>query len=189
MKKLVLTSLMAMLCAVCAFTQSPSTMMMTTLVGGEMMYPKKDIIDNAVNSKDHTTLVTAVQAADLVATLKTKGPFTVFAPTNDAFENLPEGTVSTLLKPENKSMLTGILTYHVVAGTYSFDDIAKEIKKGNGTATLKTVHGGQLWIMMNGMHNMIIKDEKGNKVNISVYDVMQSNGVIHVIDGILMPKM
>jgi uncharacterized surface protein with fasciclin (FAS1) repeats len=158
------------------------------MVGGEAMFKTKDIIDNAVNSKDHTTLVAAVKAAGLVETLKGKGPFTVFAPTNDAFENLPAGTVETLLKPENKGTLTSVLTYHVVAGKMDFNGIAKAIKAGNGTATLKTVGGGSLWAMMNGEHNIVVKDEKGNVANISTYDVIQSNGVIHVLDKVLMPR-
>ncbi|MBM2839775.1 MAG: beta-Ig-H3/fasciclin [Bacteroidetes bacterium] len=158
------------------------------MVGGEAMFKTKDIIDNAVNSKDHTTLVAAVKAAGLIETLKGKGPFTVFAPTNDAFENLPAGTVETLLKPENKNTLTTVLTYHVVAGRMDFNSIAKEIKAGKGTATLKTVSGGNLWAMMNGEHNITVKDEKGNVANISTYDVYQSNGVIHVVDKVLLPK-
>lgn len=160
----------------------------TVQVGGEPMLPKKDIIDNAINSKAHTTLVAAVKAADLVATLKTAGPFTVFAPTNDAFENLPEGTVSTLLKPENKATLTKVLTYHVVAGKYSFDDLVKLIKAGKGKATLPTVSGGTLTFTMNGPHNILITDELGGTANIIVYDVIQSNGVIHSIDAVVMPK-
>ncbi len=160
----------------------------TVTVGGEAMYPKKDIIDNAVKSKDHTTLVAAVQAAGLVETLKSAGPFTVFAPVNDAFENLPEGTVTTLLKPENKSMLTSVLTYHVVAGKLDFNAIAKLIKEGNGMATLTTVSGGKLYAMMNGEHNIQLKDENGNLINITTYDVYQSNGVIHVIDRVALPK-
>lgn len=158
------------------------------MVGGEAMFTTKDIVDNAVNSKDHTTLVAAVKAAGLVETLKGTGPFTVFAPTNDAFENLPAGTVGTLLKPENKSMLTGILTYHVVAGRLDFNALAKQIRTGNGKASLRTVSGGTLWVMMNGDHNITIRDEKGNTANISVYDVYQSNGVIHVIDHVLLPN-
>jgi uncharacterized surface protein with fasciclin (FAS1) repeats len=161
----------------------------TTMVGGESMYPAKNIIENAVNSKDHTTLVAAVKAAGLVETLQGKGPFTVFAPTNDAFENLPEGTVSTLLKPENKAKLQGILTYHVLAGKYDFNALAKAIKDGNGSATMKTVAGGTLTFMMNGSHNIMIKDENGGVANISTYDVTQSNGVIHVLDQVLLPKM
>lgn len=160
----------------------------TTMVGGEVMFPKKDIIDNAINSKDHTTLVAAVKAAGLVETLKGKGPFTVFAPTNDAFENLPAGTVESLLKPEMKSALTKVLTYHVVAGTYDFAALAKLIKDGNGKGTLKTVSGGTLSFSMNGAHNIMVWDEKGNKANISVYDVYQSNGVIQVVDAVLMPN-
>ena len=159
----------------------------TVIVGGEMMYPKKDIIDNAVASKSHTTLVTAVKAAGLVETLKGAGPFTVFAPVNDAFENLPEGTVDNLLKPENKKMLTNILTYHVVAGQYDFAKMWSMIEKGD--TKLKTVSGGTLWIAANGPHNIMLKDEKGNWANISTYDVYQSNGVIHSIDAVLMPKM
>lgn len=158
------------------------------MVGGEAMFTTKDIVDNAVKSKDHTTLVAAVKAAGLVETLKGKGPFTVFAPTNAAFSQLPAGTVETLLKPENKSMLTNILTYHVVAGRVDFNELAKWIKKGNGTAELKTVSGGKLWAMMNGERNIVIKDEKGNVANISTYDVYQSNGVIQVVDAVLMPK-
>lgn len=161
----------------------------TTMVGGQSMFPAKDIVDNAVNSADHTTLVAAVKAAGLVATLKTKGPFTVFAPTNDAFAALPAGTVETLLKPESKPMLTQVLTYHVVAGKWTAKDIVKAIKRGKGTAELKTVSGGKLWAMQNGPMNVIVKDEKGNVANISTYDVIQSNGVIHVVDRVLMPGM
>ncbi|HMU70248.1 MAG TPA: fasciclin domain-containing protein [Chitinophagales bacterium] len=160
----------------------------TTTVGGEAMYPQKDIVDNAVNSKDHTTLVAAVKAAGLVETLKSAGPFTVFAPVNDAFENLPDGTVATLLKPENKDMLTKVLTYHVVAGKLDYAAIEKMIKDGKGTAELTTVSGGKLWAMMNGKHNIQLKDESGNLINISTYDVYQSNGVIHVIDHVALPK-
>jgi len=159
----------------------------TTMVGGETMYPKKDIVDNAVNSKDHTTLVAAVKAAGLVETLKSKGPFTVFAPVNDAFENLPEGMVETALKPENKALLTSVLTYHVVAGRMDYDALMAAIKKGNGRAELKTVQGETLTAMLNGQHNIQLKDQKGGIANISTYDVMQSNGVIHVIDRVLMP--
>jgi uncharacterized surface protein with fasciclin (FAS1) repeats len=160
----------------------------TVMVGGEAMYPQKNIIENAVNSKDHTTLVAAVKAAGLVETLQGKGPFTVFAPTNDAFENLPDGTVETLLKPENKETLTKVLTYHVVSGKYDYDAIAKAIKAGKGKATLKTVSGGTLTAMMNGSKNISLKDEKGNVANITTYDVNQSNGVIHVLDKVVMPN-
>jgi uncharacterized surface protein with fasciclin (FAS1) repeats len=160
----------------------------TVMVGGEKMYANKDIIDNAVNSKDHTTLVAAVKAAGLVETLKGKGPFTVFAPNDAAFAKLPEGTVGTLVKPENKGTLTSILTYHVVAGKYDYDTIAKAIKDGKGKAVLTTVNGGKLTASMNGPKNVVLTDAKGNTSNISTYDVMQSNGVIHVIDSVVMPK-
>ena len=161
----------------------------TVIVGTQAMYPMKDIVDNAVNSKAHTTLVAAVQAAGLVETLKTKVPFTVFAPVNDAFENLPAGTVETLLKPENKAVLQKVLTYHVVAGKYDFEAIAKLIKAGKGKAELSTVSGGKLTAMMNGSHNIALKDENGGVANISTYDVYQANGVIHVLDAVVLPKM
>jgi uncharacterized surface protein with fasciclin (FAS1) repeats len=160
----------------------------SVMVGGQAMLPAKDIVDNAVNSADHTTLVAAVKAADLVATLKGKGPFTVFAPTNEAFAALPAGTVDGLLKPESKPALTKVLTYHVVAGRMTAADLEKAIKAGNGTATLTTVSGGKLWAMMNGERNIVIKDEMGNVASISTYDVMQSNGVIQVVDRVLMPR-
>ena len=164
----------------------PSANAQTKMVGGAAMYPTKDIIDNAVNSKDHTTLVAAVKAAGLVETLKGKGPFTVFAPTNEAFAALPKGTVETLLKPENKAMLTGILTYHVVAGDMTASVMAKAIKAGKGTAEMTTVNGGKLWAMMKGKH-VEIKDEKGNIATVTIADVKQSNGVIHVVNKVLMP--
>ena len=151
------------------------------------MSPKKDIVDDAVNSANHTTLVAAVKAAGLAETLKSEGPFTVFAPTNDAFENLPEGTVETLMKPENKDKLAKILTYHVVPGNITYDTAAKAIKDGNGKATLKTASGVTLTAMWNGKQNIVIKDEQGNTANISTYDVNQSNGVIHVLDSVLLP--
>jgi len=160
----------------------------TVNVGGAPMYPSKNIIENAVNSKDHTTLVAAVKAAGLVETLQSKGPFTVFAPVNKAFDALPAGTVDNLLKPENKAALTGVLTYHVVAGKLTSADLAKLIKEGNGTATLKTVAGGNLWVMMEGK-KIAIKDESGNVAYVTIKDVNQSNGVIHVIDHVLLPKM
>jgi len=159
----------------------------TVMVGGEAMFPTKNIVENAVNSKDHTTLVAAVKAAGLVETLQSAGPFTVFAPVNDAFENLPEGTVETLLKPENKDKLTAVLTYHVVAGKMSAEDIMKAIKAGKGKATMKTVNGATLTATMNGPMNVVITDASGNAAHISVYDVNQSNGVIHVIDRVLLP--
>ncbi|MBL7926169.1 MAG: fasciclin domain-containing protein [Bacteroidia bacterium] len=161
----------------------------TVTVGGELMYAKKNIVENAVNSKDHTTLVAAVKAAGLVETLMGKGPFTVLAPVNNAFEDLPAGTVETLLKPENKGTLTAVLTYHVLSGNYSFNDIAAAIKKGNGKAVMKTVQGQELTFWMNGMHNISVTDATGATANIATYDVMQSNGVIHVLDKVLMPKM
>jgi uncharacterized surface protein with fasciclin (FAS1) repeats len=157
------------------------------MVGGKEMYPNKDIIDNAVNSADHTTLVAAVKAAGLVETLKGPGPFTVFAPTNAAFSKLPAGTVDTLLKPENKATLTKILTYHVVAGRLSAADIKKMIKDGHGAAELKTVSGGTLTAMIKG--NMIVlKDEKGGMSTVTQGNVFQSNGVIHVVDSVLLPN-
>ena len=165
------------------------TMDNTVKVGGEAMYPKKNIVENAVNSKNHTTLVAAVKAAGLVETLQGKGPFTVFAPVNDAFENLPAGTVENLLKPESKAALTKVLTYHVVSGTMDYKTIAKAIADGKGKATMKTVSGGTLVASMNGPHNVIITDENGGVANITIYDVIQSNGVIHVIDAVVLPKM
>ena len=159
------------------------------MVGGEAMYPAKDIVSNAVNSKDHTTLVAAVKAAGLVETLQGKGPFTVFAPINGAFAVLPAGTVETLLKPENKSALTGVLTYHVLSGRYTAKDIQKAIKKGKGTATFTTVNGQKLTAMMNGPMNVVLKDAHGGIASISTYDVWQSNGVIHVIDHVVLPAM
>ena len=157
------------------------------MVGGAAMYKTKDIVDNAVNSKDHTTLVAAVQAAGLVDTLKSKGPFTVFAPTNAAFAALPAGTVDTLLKPENKATLTKVLTYHVVAGNYDSKSIAKAIKKGNGTATLTTVAGGKLMAKMDGSA-LVLTDEKGGMSRVTIADVRQSNGVIHVVDTVVLPN-
>ncbi len=155
------------------------------MVGGAAMYKTKDIVDNAVNSKDHTTLVAAVKAAGLVDTLKSKGPFTVFAPTNSAFEALPAGTVDTLLKPENKTMLQNVLKYHVVAGKMDSKAIAKAIKKGNGKATLTTVEGSTLTAMMEG-NSLVLTDEKGGKSTVTIADVRQSNGVIHVVNSVLM---
>ena len=158
-----------------------------TVVGGEDMFPAKNIIQNAVNSKDHKTLVAAVKAAGLVDTLQGAGPFTVFAPTDAAFGKLPAGTVDSLVKPEMKDTLTKVLTYHVVAGKLTFNDLAKRIRAGKGRAELTTVAGEKLWVMMNGEHNITLRDTKGNTANISTYDVIQSNGVIHVIDTVVMP--
>ncbi len=157
------------------------------MVGGKEMFPDKNIIENAVNSADHTTLVAAVKAAGLVDTLESAGPFTVFAPTNAAFAKLPAGTVDTLVKPENKATLTKILTYHVVAGKLSSVDLKKQIKAGNGTAELKTVAGGRLWAMLDG-NSIVLKDEKGGMSKITQANVFQSNGVIHVIDTVVMPN-
>ncbi len=156
------------------------------MVGGAAMYPTKNIVENAVNSKDHTTLVAAVKAAGLVDTLEGTGPFTVFAPTNEAFDKLPAGTVDTLLKPENKDQLKKILTYHVVAGKMTSKDIEKAIKKGGGKAELTTVEGGKLTAhMMDG--KLMLTDEKGGMSTVTIPNVIQSNGVIHVVDTVLMP--
>ena len=159
----------------------------TVMVGGQAMYPTKNIVQNAVNSADHTTLVAAVKAAGLVPTLEGKGPFTVFAPTNEAFAGLPAGTVQSLLKPANKAELVKILTYHVVAGHYDFTDLAKLIQQGGGKAELKTVEGGMLTLAMNGPRNITVTDAKGDTADITTYDVNQSNGVIQVIDKVLLP--
>lgn len=185
MKKLGLIALVA-LCSQGAFAQNMASKEKTVTVGGAPMYPSKDIVDNAVNSKDHTTLVAAVKAAGLVETLKSKGPFTVFAPTNAAFDKLPKGTVETLVKPENKQMLTGILTYHVVAGKLDAAELGRMIKKGNGKASLKTVNGATLTVWMKG-NKVMLTDAKGGTSTITIKDVYQSNGVIHVIDTVVMP--
>jgi uncharacterized surface protein with fasciclin (FAS1) repeats len=161
--------------------------MADVMVGGAAMSPTKDIIDNAVNSKDHTTLVAAVKAAGLVDTLKGPGPFTVFAPTNEAFAKLPKGTVETLLKPENKAKLTSILTYHVVPGKLTAEDIEEKIKAGHGMAKLTTVEGGTL-TAKNAGKNVTITDEKGDVATVTIADVIQSNGVIHVVNKVLLPK-
>ncbi|WP_051583960.1 fasciclin domain-containing protein [Dokdonia sp. PRO95] len=158
----------------------------TVTVGGAAMYPSKNIVENAVNSKDHTTLVAAVKAAGLVETLQGEGPFTVFAPTNAAFEKLPEGTVATLLKPENKTALQDVLTYHVVAGKFDAAAIMSEIKNNNGTATFTTVNGAKLMASLNGS-SVILMDQNGNKSTVTIADVNQSNGVIHVVDTVVLP--
>ena len=168
-------------------SQNFSAQEKTKMVGGAEMYPSKNIVENAVNSKDHTTLVAAVKAADLVDVLTSDGPFTVFAPTNKAFEMLPEGTVSTLLMAENKTKLQTILKYHVVAGNWSAKEIVALIKKGNGKAAIKTVSGGTITAWMKGK-NVYISDENGGKAKVTIADVNQSNGVIHVIDAVLLPK-
>ncbi len=151
------------------------------------MSAHKNIVENASKSADHTTLVAAVKAAGLVETLEGPGPFTVFAPTNEAFAALPSGTVDDLLKPENKAKLTGILTYHVVAGKLTAKKLMMMIKDGNGSATVKTVQGENLTLMMSGDTGISIKDSQGNTAMVSIANVMQSNGVIHVIDHVLMP--
>jgi uncharacterized surface protein with fasciclin (FAS1) repeats len=189
MKKITMAALLLSAISLCNISNAQGDMKKerTVEVGGAPMYPSKTIVDNAMNSKDHTMLVAALKAAGLVETLKSKGPFTVFAPTNVAFEKLPAGTVENLLKPGNKSMLSGILTYHVVAGKLDANELKNLIKKGNGIAELNTVQGGKLWIMeMNG--EWWLKDEKGGMAKITISDVYQSNGVIHVIDTVLMPK-
>jgi uncharacterized surface protein with fasciclin (FAS1) repeats len=170
------------------FLQTVNAQMEKTVeVGGAPMYPSKNIVENAVNSRDHTTLVAAVKAAGLVETLQGAGPFTVFAPTNGAFAMLPAGTVEMLVKPENKATLTSILTYHVVAGKLGTKEMKEWIKKGNGTAELTTVAGGKLWVMKKD-GKYWLKDEKGNLASIIIEDVFQSNGVIHVIDKVVMPE-
>lgn len=173
--------------AVLFFTCAAQAQEKTVMVGGAPMLPSKNIIENAVNSKDHTTLVAAVKAAGLVETLQGDGPFTVFAPTNDAFDKLPKGTVETLLKPENKAMLTSVLTYHVVAGRIDSNTLMDWIKKSGGTYTAKTVQGGELKFSMMGKMIMLT-DEKGNMAHITIKDVYQKNGIIHVIDGVVLPK-
>jgi uncharacterized surface protein with fasciclin (FAS1) repeats len=173
--------------------QSASAQMMdkmdsgNPMVGGAAMFKTMDIVDNAVNSADHTTLVAAVKAAGLVETLKSKGPFTVFAPTNAAFDKLPAGTVDTLVKPENKAMLTRILTYHVLAGRFDSKAIAKKIKAGHGTAQFTTLSGDKLTARMNGSL-LVLTDEKGGASTVSIANVYQSNGVIHVVDSVLLPN-
>jgi uncharacterized surface protein with fasciclin (FAS1) repeats len=175
----VLLAVLALACASFGFAQNP-------MVGGHDMSTMKNIIQNAVNSDDHTTLVAAVKAAGLVDTLEGAGPFTVFAPTNEAFAKLPAGTVDTLLKPENKDQLTKVLTYHVVAGKVTSNELRKMIKDGHGTAELTTVEGGKLQAMMVG-GKIVLKDEKGGTAAVTIPNVMQSNGVIHVIDSVLLP--
>ncbi len=182
MKKLALVFVSALI-SLSTFAQKEKTVM----VGGAAMYPSKNIVENAVNSKDHTTLVAAVTAAGLVETLQSAGPFTVFAPTNGAFGKLPAGTVETLVKPENKATLTAILTYHVVAGKLSASDIVAKIKAGNGTATMTTVQGGTLKASLKGK-SVVLTDEKGGMSTVTIADVNQSNGVIHVIDTVVLPK-
>ena len=181
----------ATLLSACAGMPSTTTGMgagteQTKMVGGAPMYPSKTIVDNAVNSKDHTTLVAAVQAAGLVDTLKSPGPFTVFAPTNTAFEALPAGTVPSLLKPENKATLSKVLTYHVVPGRVDAAELGRQIQAGNGRATLRTAAGETLVATMQGS-SVIVTDAKGGVARVTTPDVYQSNGVIHVVDKVLLP--
>lgn len=193
MKKLFFMLLLAV-ASIAVANQSANAQMMSNdsndmnpMVGGAAMMRTMDIIDNAVNSADHTTLVAAVKAADLVATLKSKGPFTVFAPTNAAFAKLPAGTVETLVQPENKATLTKILTYHVLAGKFDSNAIAKRIKAGGGSASFKTVSGDTLIARMHG-NSLVLRDEKGGTSTVSIANVYQSNGVIHVVDTVLLPR-
>jgi len=184
MKRILLIPVMAV--AMMAGSAVSSYAQKTVMVGGAAMYPTKNIVENAVNSKDHTTLVAAVKAAGLVETLQSAGPFTVFAPTNAAFDKLPKGTVDGLLKPEMKGQLTAVLTYHVVSGKMDSKALMDMVKKGNGSAMLKTVQGEELTVMQKGK-NLMVKDTKGGIAMITTKDVYQSNGVIHVVDKVLMP--
>lgn len=182
MKKLIIAAI-----ALATVVIAPNANAQTKMVGGAAMYPTKNIVENALNSKDHTTLVTAVKTAGLVDVLQSAGPFTVFAPTNEAFDKLPKGTVETLLKPENKTTLTKVLTYHVVAGKVSAAELAAKIKAGGGKAELATVSGGILTAMADGKKIYLV-DEKGGKSWVTIADVNQSNGVIHVVNTVLMPN-
>ena len=172
--------------AAVAALAGPAVAQATKTVGGAPMFASKTIVDNAVNSKDHTTLVTAVKAAGLVDTLQGAGPFTVFAPTNAAFAKLPAGTVETLVQPQSKAMLTSVLTYHVVPGRYTAKDLMALAKKSGGEAELKTVQGASLGVISKG-GRVFVADNKGNTARVTIADVMQSNGVIHVIDKVVMP--
>jgi uncharacterized surface protein with fasciclin (FAS1) repeats len=183
MKKQMLVLLFAMTVAAMAMAASGAS---DPTVGGAPMYPTKNIVQNASTASNLTTLVAAVKAGDLVQTLESPGPFTVFAPTNDAFNKLPAGTVDTLLKPENKDQLVKVLTYHVVAGKMNAADLMKQIKEGGGKATLKTVNGETLTASMQGKH-IVLTDEKGGMSTVTMANVYQSNGVVHVIDAVLMP--
>jgi uncharacterized surface protein with fasciclin (FAS1) repeats len=187
MKKLILVPALALAFVGLNITESHAGKgEKTVMVGGAPMYPSKNIVENAINSKDHTTLVAAVKAAGLVETLQGDGPFTVFAPTNKAFDMLPKGAVDNLLKPENKRQLSSVLTYHVVPGRLDAKELMKGVKKGNGKAELTTVQGQKLWVMQKG-NDLLVKDNKGNTALITTKDVYQSNGVIHVVDHVLMP--
>jgi uncharacterized surface protein with fasciclin (FAS1) repeats len=190
-RTIALTTVAAAALAFGAISASPTFAEMknekTVTVGGAPMYPSKNIVQNAVNSKDHTTLVAAVKAAGLVDTLSGPGPFTVFAPTNEAFAKLPPGTVDTLLKPENKGKLVGVLTYHVVPGRMSAKDLMDAAKKAGGKAKLKTVEGDDLWVAVQN-NALMIWDAKGNAAKVTIQNVFQSNGVIQVIDTVLLPS-
>ena len=186
MKKLLVSLCATAMLAACG-SMSMSSNMQPVTVGGAPMYPNRDIIDNAVNSQDHTTLVAAVKAAGLVDTLKSPGPFTVFAPVNSAFAALPAGTVPTLLRPENKAMLTKVLTYHVVPGRMSAADLMSAARMSGGRASLRTASGGTLYVTSSGS-SVMVTDEKGGTANVTIADVNQSNGVIHVIDKVLLPN-
>jgi len=188
MKRLISIAILTMAVCVAALAAPARHDGDTVNVGGSPMLPTQNIIENAVNSKDHTILVAAVKAAGLVDALSGKGPFTVFAPEDSAFKLLPDGTVDNLLKPENKEMLVKILTYHVVAGRLDSKTLRNLIRAGGGKAELTTLSGGKLWAMMNGPTNIVILDDKGDTANIPTYDVYQSNGVIQVIDRVLMPN-
>jgi uncharacterized surface protein with fasciclin (FAS1) repeats len=190
-KRFALFASAALVALAAAVTPAPVLAQMsekTVTVGGAPMYPSKNIVQNAVNSKDHTTLVAAVKAAGLVDTLEGAGPFTVFAPTNAAFAKLPAGTVDTLLKPENKATLTKVLTYHVVPGRLTAVSLMKTIKEGEGEAHLKTVAGEDLTVKQAGPGKLTVTDAKGDVANVTIADVLQSNGVIHVIDTVLLPN-
>ena len=180
---------MALTLAACGFALQPgeSFAERTVMVGGAPMFPSKTIVENAVNSKDHTTLVAAVKAAGLVDTLSGPGPFTVFAPTNEAFKKLPAGTVESLVKPESKAVLTKILTYHVVPGKLSAQDLADKVDQGGGKAALKTVEGDTLTVMREGKRQLTLTDDKGDVATITIANVFQSNGVIHVINTVMQP--
>lgn len=178
--------LTAGVCAAALFTGVAVADHGPTTVGGANMLPERNIIENAVNSGDHETLVAAVQAAELVEVLQGEGPFTVFAPTDDAFAKLPDGTVDTLLQPENQEQLQTVLTYHVVPGNLTRDELLEQVEESDGTAAFKTVQGEHLTVMRNG-NNLMVMDAQGNGANITVVDVAQANGVIHVIDSVLMP--
>jgi uncharacterized surface protein with fasciclin (FAS1) repeats len=187
-KSLVSAAILAAFVGVGAVSIAPMAYAeMTVMVGGAAMYPSKNIVENAVNSKDHTTLVAAVKAAGLVDTLEGAGPFTVLAPTNEAFAALPKGTVDTLLKPENKDMLVGILTYHVIPGKMTEQDIAAKVDEMGGSYTVKTVAGGELTFKRMGKSHLTVTDAKGDVANITIANVIQSNGVIHVINKVLLP--